>query len=136
MLETHTGDWALRTGIEEGGAQTSSYSSATQLVDVPSDASAMELSFWVYRESVGDENDTADQHYAIIIDPWLNYYYLFFDTGYSETHRPEWMRLTFDESDLASYVGEQVQLHFETFNDGSGARSAMYIDDVSWLVWP
>jgi hypothetical protein len=136
MAQTRSGEWALRTGIEEGGVQTYSYSSATQLVDVPSDASAMELSFWVYRESVGDDSDTADQHYAIIIDPWLNYHYLFFDDGYVETHQPEWIRFTYDESVLASYKGEQVQLHFETFNDGTAARSAMYIDDVSWLVWP
>ncbi|MGC9360510.1 MAG: cohesin domain-containing protein [Anaerolineae bacterium] len=135
-VQTHAGDWALRTGIEEGGVQTYSYSSATQLVDVPSDASAMELSFWVYRESVGDDSDAADRHYAIIIDPWLNYYYLFFDTGHAETHQPEWIRLSYDESVLASYRGEQVQLHFETFNDGAAARSAMYVDDVSWLVWP
>jgi len=136
MLQTHTGEWALRTGIEEGGVQTYSYSSATQLVDVPADASGMRLSFWTYMESTGDPTDTADKHYAIIIDPWLNYHYLFFRVGASEAHQPEWTRLTYDEAVLASYKGQQVQLHFETFNDGSGARSAMYVDDVSWLVWP
>lgn len=135
-VQAHSGTRSLRTGIEEGGAQTYSFSSATQLVDVPADASRMVLSFWTYMESVGDPADTADKHYAIIIDPWTNYHYLFFRKGASEAHQPEWTYYSYDEALLDAFKGQQVQLHFETFNDGTRARSAMYVDDVSWLVWP
>jgi len=135
-MRAHSGARSLRTGIEEGGTQTYSFSSATQLVDVPADASEMTLSFWVSMESVGNAADTADRHYAIIIDPWLNYHYLFFRQGVSQTHQPEWTQYVFDEALLDAFKGQQVQLHLETYNDGLRARSAMYVDDVSWLYWP
>ena len=135
-VRAHTGARSLRTGIEEGGTQTYSYSSATQLVNVPATSSAMRLLFWASMDSVGDAADTADQQYALIIDPWLNYHYLFFRQGASQAHQPDWTEYVYGEALLDAFKGQQVQLHFETYNDGLRARSVMYVDDVSWLYWP
>lgn len=135
-LRAHTGVRSLRTGIEAGGTQTYSYSSATQLVDVPAASHSMRLSFWVSMDSLDGPTDTKDQHYVLVIDPWLNYHYLVFRQGASEAHQPAWTQYVFDESLLDAFKGQQVQLHVETHNDGFGARSVMYVDDVSWLYWP
>ncbi len=94
----------------------------------------MRLSFWVSMDPVGDPADTKDQHYALVIDPRLNHHYLLFRQGASEAHQPEWTQYVFDESLLDAFKGQQVQLHVETHNDGVGARSVMYVDDVSWLI--
>jgi hypothetical protein len=37
----------------------------------------------------------------------------------------------FHEFDLADYAGQTIKLHFGAYNDGVGAVTAMYVDDVS-----
>jgi bacillopeptidase F (M6 metalloprotease family) len=37
----------------------------------------------------------------------------------------------FHEFDLAEYAGQTIKLHFGAYNDGLGAVTAMYVDDVS-----
>jgi YVTN family beta-propeller protein len=41
-----------------------------------------------------------------------------------------WQEATFD---LKAYAGQTIRLHFGTYNDGNGQKSAMYVDDVSLI---
>ena len=56
--------------------------------------------------------------------------------SYPNTDGRAWTYLEWDESTLAPFKGQHVWLHFETYNNGWGGTTAMYVDDVSWLYWP
>ncbi len=121
----HSGLRALRVGIEAGGTNRSSYSSAWQAVTVPADAVDPTLRFWYYAVST----DVAqDLQYAMIQDEngsfveWI----LFLNV-----HDPVW-RLR--EYSLIAYRGRQIRVSFGVRNDGLAGVTAMYVDDVSLVV--
>ena len=38
--------------------------------------------------------------------------------------------------DMTSYAGQTVRLYFGAFNDGDGAATGMYVDEVSLVACP
>ena len=40
----------------------------------------------------------------------------------------KWVRKA---TDLTTYIGEEINLHFYVINDGDAVSTAMYVDDVS-----
>ena len=38
--------------------------------------------------------------------------------------------------DLSAYAGQTVRLYFGVFNDGDGAATGMYVDEVTLVVCP
>ena len=115
-----SGSRALRLGIAEG-PDVASYSSAEQAVMIPSDASAARLSFWMYRVSA---DQSGDLQYLLILDEGGGYESALWELR----HAPSWERR---EVSLDAYRGQRVVLRFGVRNDGDGARTAMYIDDVA-----
>lgn len=116
---------ALRVGIPPGGENLYSYSSADQVIEIPS-ASQVSLSFWRYPLA----DDTAgDFHYVMIQG----------GDGSWETvlngrdNSGSWF---FDEIDLSEYGGQTITLRFGTFNDGTEGISSMTVDEVKLLACP
>ena len=50
------------------------------------------------------------------------------------TNNQTWVQATFDESDLAAYIGQTVWVRFVTYNNDWGNAAAMYVDDISLEV--
>jgi len=115
-----TGHGALRLGITEG-SDVYSYSSAEQAVTVPAEATAVRLSFWVYLQSTDTEGDA---QYLLLIDAKGGYRSLLWEL----TNAPGWQRR---EVSLDDCRGQRVAVHFEVRNDGDGAPTGMYVDDVT-----
>ncbi len=104
-----------------------SYSSISQSVSLPgSGYTTATLSFWYYPLS---DMDPGDAQEAILLDA---------RTGRTikvlwranENHR-QWLH---KEIDLTGYLGRDVVVYFNVFNDGGAGRAAMYVDDVSLTV--
>ena len=40
------------------------------------------------------------------------------------------------QPDLHVYAGQQIMLQWDTYNDGTGGMTAMYVDDVTLQACP
>ncbi len=118
--QVHGGQRALRLGATEG-TDVFSYSSAEQSVSIPADVAAARLSFWIYPVS-SDEAD--DLQYVLVLDENGDFQQLMWEL----TNASGWQRR---EVSLDAYRGQRVTVRFGVKNDGDGARTAMYVDDVS-----
>ena len=140
--QAHKGNRSMRTGIIRTRENILSYSSARQMVTIPSNADSAELTLWIYQISedvyaphslpnltlgmpFGHELFSSDFHYILILDSSDNLIeVLFNELGNSRA----WKEKVFDLSD---YAGWTIQVEFGTYNTGSGDVSAMYVDDVT-----
>ena len=119
-----SGQQALRLGITEG-TDVFSYSSAEQTIAIPAEATAARLSFWIYPVSAARR--PGDLQYVLLLDEKGTYRRLVWEL----TNASGWQRREFS---LNAYRGQQVTVRFGVKNDGDGARTAMYVDDVSLLL--
>ena len=101
-----------------------SYSSISQRVSLARPGYTIaKLSFWYYPVSDMEPGDTQE---AILLDA---------NTG--RTLKILWRGVENDrhwihkEIDLTRYLGRNVVVYFNVFNDGGSGRAAMYVDDVS-----
>lgn len=142
----HTGSWSMRTGILAKKDNTFSYSSARQLVTIPSNATSAELSMWVYPissetkltqplptltigELFGTEEFSGDFQYILVLDQYNNVISTL-DTDLSNSQT--WTHKIFD---MSNYIGwGPIKIHFGTYNNGYGGVTAMYVDDVTLEV--
>ena len=139
----HTGAFAMRTGTGPSGPNITSYSSARQWVSIPAGASGATLTFWRY-PTLGDlaavGQDAVDAADLLAVGPEVaDFQYLlavFADGSYDmlRTWRDNSQTWTLTEVDLSAYAGRSFWLHFGTFNNGSGGRSGMVLDDVSLRI--
>lgn len=119
----HSGERALRLGIPDG-PDVFSYSAAGQEVTIPGDAQSAKLSFWTY--SVSDD-EQGDGQFVLLLKPGGGY-----DTlAWELANRDDWQ---YSEFSLDAYRGETITVHFEVHNDGDGALTAMYVDDVTLTI--
>lgn len=120
----HSGERALRLGIPDG-PDVYSYSAAEQAVTIPADTTSARLSLWLYAVSA----DTAgDGQYVLLLREGHDGY----DTLLWQLENTNgWQRHEFS---LDAYRGQTVVVHFEVHNDGDGALTALYIDDVSLSI--
>jgi hypothetical protein len=147
---------SIRTGIESG-ADVYSYSSGYQQVTIPANTGSAALHFRWFpvsaelaagailsppvpsREtlqafSAGEMPESGiapgDVHYVLVLDQdgtiLQTLIWILSNAG-------TWQSATFD---LKAYAGETIRLHFGTYNDGNGLKSAMYVDDVSLIQCP
>jgi len=121
--QVHGGDLALRLGIVDG-PNVYSYSSATQLLTLPTDAAQITLSFWYYPLSGDLANDL--QMVRIYENGELREGYL-----YKPSDQRQWLHMS---QDLSAYRGRTILLYLGVRNDGQGGTTAMYLDDVSVRV--
>lgn len=142
-----SGSRSMRIGIEPGEENIASYSSARQLIDIPTNANTT-LSFWRYRWS-GDANRSNIASPPSQFAYWAERSPLGYDAQYvlvlSESGQVlatldwdvkndlSWENLSFD---LSPYAGQRIKLHFGVYNDGIGGVTGMYIDDVVVSVCP
>lgn len=121
----HSGQRALRLGITEG-PDVFSYSAAQQAVTIPANAASARLSVWMYLISA---DRSGDGQYLLILKEGGGYDTLMWEL----TDSPAWQRR---EYSLDAYRGQRVIVHFEAHNDGDGALTAMYVDDVTLTICP
>lgn len=123
----HSGSRSLRVGIEPGGSQMKSYSSANQTIAVPSSAERVTLSFWYHSVSTAAD---ADRQYVLILDSSRS---VLATVHYGRSNAQLWTNIVYD---LSLYRGQTIKLHFEIYNDGTGGLTSMYVDDVSVQACP
>jgi M6 family metalloprotease-like protein len=151
---THSGSWSLRSGIEPGGQNTVAYSSASQMVSVPSVLSSATLEFYLYPFSGetasapipqltigmspqpvfdGDQASTqSDAQWALLLDEYDNVIQQF-PLLKSLSNSKTWEHYSFD---LSGYRGRTIQIYFSTYNNGAGGLTGMYVDDTSLQICP
>jgi hypothetical protein len=124
----HSGDRSLALGITKGG-NARSFSSARQGVTIPTAASKVTLSFWVYTMATGAPTTDymelvilASDGKTVLDKPW-----------YSRNDSRIWNQMTFD---LSAWRGRTIQLYFNVYNDGAGGAAGMFLDDVSLIACP
>ncbi len=139
----HAGHYAVRTGTGPEGPNIYSYSSADQGVVIPTEAVSATLTFWRY-PTLGDVvaagNAAVDESTVLAAAPDVaDYQYLlavFADNSYAvlRTWRDNSQVWTDTTVDLSAYAGRSFKLHFGAFNNGSGGRSSMVIDEAALQV--
>jgi hypothetical protein len=135
VVQARSGVRSLRTGIEVGGWHPAyrTFSAVEQSVDVPIEANELTLGFWYYTVSTGGPSDT-DWDYILILEDQSGARYDLMRIHYPNTNQQAWVYVQLDEGSLAQFKGQRVTLHLETYNNGSGGTTAMYIDDVSFMA--
>lgn len=140
---------SLRVGIADG-PNVYSYSSARQVIVIPSGALSATLGCHVYPVSGGSVQTARHQAFpggAVDRDPDQLYvaagdaqYLLLLDPEddaiievlfWELSNAQGWQFHTFD---LSSYAGRTVELCFGVYNDGAGGQTGMYVDNVSLLI--
>jgi YVTN family beta-propeller protein len=143
---------SMRTGIESD-ANVYSYSSGYQLVTIPANTASASLHFRWFPVSgelapgdlqpppapsremlqsfaAGEAPEDAaasDAQYVLVLDQNGS---TLQSLVWTLSNAGTWQEATFD---LKAYAGQTIRLHFGTFNDGSGVKSALYVDDVSLI---
>ncbi len=146
--QQNSGDYAMRTGIAqlstvmENGDNVKSFSSALQRVAIPANATAADLSFYLYPQSSEAYNMLIPESIEAVLAPTarhVNYgdaqWVLILDKYGHELARlvsmrsneQAWREYAFD---LLPYKGKTILLYFGTFNNGMGGKTAMFVDDV------
>jgi hypothetical protein len=143
--QVHSGDYSMRTGIIRTLHNIYSYSSARQMVTIPSNADEVTLSLWVYQisedvlafhapvqlklgEPFGKEFQPYDFQYILVLDRYDNLIQVLYN---NLSDNQTWRLRDFD---LSHYAGDTIQIEVGTYNTGYGDVSAMYVDDVSLAV--
>ncbi len=153
----HTGSRSARTGILKSADNRYAYSSARQMVTIPSGTVSANLKVWLY--PISDEvlsnaqaldgihplapqptaaelesaSFAGDVQYVLILDPGPNPEDPADDTLietllWMRSDAQQWQLFNFD---ISKYAGTTIKVQIGTYNDGSGGVSAMYADDVS-----
>lgn len=156
--EKHTGARSALIGIRSLADNKFSYSSIQQTVTIPSDAISVTLALWWNAASgegdlpggiaassrvaqaaargVGrapaiqpDEGLAGDRQYVLLLDEQGN---VTKQLLWTRRNIGEWQPLSFD---LTAYAGKTARLHLGVYNDGVGAVTSMFVDDVALVVW-
>jgi hypothetical protein len=143
--QARNGSRSMQVGIVETADDEYSYSSTQQALSIPAGAGSANLRFWLY--TVSDEPEIqaslpvpsfAPQ--AMLADD-AQYVLLYNDSG--GLIKTLWRRrldgrswTQYGSFDLSAYEGQTVRIYFGVFNDGDGAATGMYVDEVSLLVCP
>jgi hypothetical protein len=153
----HSGSRSVRTGITVPADNRYSYSSARQMVTIPSDATSATLRVWLYPISdevltkanllkgiqpladrptepeFGAEFMAGDVQYVLVLDPGANPVdpvddKLIETLLWMRSDAQQWQFYTFD---LAKYAGDTIKIQVGTYNDGFSGATAMYADDIA-----
>jgi hypothetical protein len=119
------GAHSLRIGNLAALADVRSYSSAYQKVKIPANVTSAALTAQVWR---GTQDSTGDRQEMLVLSPSYRLLRvlqrgLATDSG--------WQAWRFD---LAGYKGQDIVVYANTYNDGDGRRSWMYLDDMHLTV--
>ena len=141
--EVNSGKRSMRIGLIHPDDDQYAWSSARQLVTIPSNASSAAFRFWLYplTEEEPMSPSEAPLSYAIVQaslssdDDDLQMVRIldesdeFLDSLVRQrSDDQDWV---FHEHDMLRYAGQTVKLYFGVMNNGQGGITAMYVDDVS-----
>ena len=138
------GSRSIQVGIVETAEDEYSYSSTQQSISIPAGEVSASLRFWLY--TVSDEPEIRASLPIPSFAPQAMLaedaqYVLLFDEA--NARKTLWSRRLDDRSwvqygsfNLSAYAGQTVRLYFGVFNDGDGAATGMYVDEVSLVVCP
>lgn len=122
--EAHSGARSLLHGTLPPAVDSNAYSSAYQPLTLPAATSAT-LSFWVKRRT---DDTGGDAQQALVLNDSLGVDRVLMNTLSDDG---QWTHASYD---LSEYLGRTIYLYFNVTNDGDGARTWMYLDDVSLQV--
>lgn len=113
---------AMRLGITEE-PNRAAYSSITQTVTIPLDATTAELRWDFF--AISEDTSDGDWQQMRVTDP---------STGATmellwDAHRDDQTWIT-AVADMSIYKGLEITLYFGVYNDGVGGKTAMYLDNV------
>ena len=123
----HSGVAALRCGATSGAGQREPKgdSTASQWVDIPTDASSATLTFWAF-ETTDDRSGDYQEARVFALDGTV------IATPFHELSNSRvWTQYTVD---LSAYAGQSVKLYFNVHDDGHTDPTSLWIDDVSLTV--
>ena len=126
-----TGNSAVLLGnppTQSGNVVT--FSSIRQLVSIPSNAGRAELRWWklLRTAQAGAPGRNVDRQDVILLSPSLQPIEILRRELRNESLWRE------DVVDLTRYRGQTLYIYFNAFNDGNGARTWMYLDDIRLLI--
>jgi hypothetical protein len=122
----HSGSYSLKLG--EDAANVLSYSSARQPVTIPAGYGQVLLNFWTWTWT--DDTGSSDRQEADFLSAGGLVLQKFWRVTVNDR---AWMEHIIP---VTSYAGQTVQVYFNVFNDGSGSRAGMYLDDVHLWACP
>lgn len=109
-------------GISPPADDASADSAVYQVVAVPDGIASATLGFWVQRHS---EDIADDRQQVLVLDDQMQTDLVLMDLLSNDG---VWSYAAFD---LSAYAGQTIYIYFNVINDGDGARTWMYLDDVS-----
>ncbi len=121
----HSGTRSMRLGLDYA-LNRLTFSSVQQQIAIPATATAATLTFWAY--PISEAPGTGDHQEAILLYPdGATAAILWRTIANSQT----WTPLSFN---LSAFAGQTLILYFNVYNDGSGGRATLFLDDVSLQV--
>jgi polysaccharide biosynthesis protein PslG len=117
--QAYTGEQSLRLGIPPDEANIQSESTAYQSVQLPANLQQLTLRAQVWRSGTAG----GDFHY-LWISAGGQTTRVFHGIANTRAWRPV-------EYDLTPWTGQRILVIFGVYNDGSGGRALMYVDDLS-----
>jgi hypothetical protein len=143
--QARNGDRSMQVGIVESALDEYAYSSTQQWVTIPAGTAGASLRFWLY--TVSDESGAGDPLPVPSFAPQAvlaedAQYVLVYSEGGTVLRRRYWQPPLDNRSwtqysiDLSAYTGQTVRLYFGVFNDGDGAATGMYVDEVTLVACP
>ncbi len=146
LTQAHSGSRSMRTGIVAAGDNRYSYSSTSQTIAIPSNATTARLYIWLYPQTtetmttLSEEFQTGDRpNFSEATEGSDAQYVLILDQNGNVLETLIWMRSnnrywTQHQFNLTKWAGRTIQIHIGTYNDGKGGVTALYADDVSVQV--
>jgi len=122
----HSGSYSLKLGEDAGNVL--SYSSARQAVAIPAGYGQALLDFWTW--TWADDTGGTDHQEADFLSAGGLVLQKFWRVTANDR---AWVQHIIP---VTSYAGQTVQVYFNAYNDGSGSRAGMYLDDVHLWVCP
>ncbi|MFN2161475.1 MAG: carboxypeptidase regulatory-like domain-containing protein, partial [Candidatus Promineifilaceae bacterium] len=139
--QVYAGTWSMQTGIPTSAPNVNSYSSANQVVTIPTGEDTVILRFFLYQQSsepaymalpenpldvMGTQASNAgDAQMALILDPKNNRELARLIFERSDTR--QWKQFEFD---LKKFAGQRILIYFGSYNNGRNGTTAMFVDQV------
>ena len=118
----YTGARSMRLGLDYAPNRLT-FSSVQQQIASPATVTSAILTFWAY--PISEAPGTGDHQEAILLYPdGATAAILWRTTSDSQV----WTPFSFN---LSAFAGQTLTLYFNVYNDGSGGRATLFLDDVS-----
>ena len=134
--DVHSGGRAVLMGNppDSGLANMVTYSSVRQMVNIPLDATDIQLRWWTWRRTqeatLPTTDSWSDRNDVITLSPQLEPMQILVRTRPNEGGWQENAVPLFADY----YRGKSFYIYFNTYNDGNGLRTWALLDDVQLLV--